>query len=183
MKIKRLMFTIHRDAGFFFAGLILIYAISGVALNHVGSWDPDFSVERREYKIDNNIEKNKITKTDIVNLSKLSGEHGKYYLYDFPTDSTMKIYFDNASLEVFFKEHKSVYEKVSKRAFFYQINKLHRAVNDTWIVIADIFAGFLVLLTVSGFIIAWRKKYLLPRGIILIALGILLPLFFIFFVI
>ena len=35
--------NLHRDFGFFAVGLTVIYALSGLAVNHIGQWDPNFS--------------------------------------------------------------------------------------------------------------------------------------------
>ena len=35
---------IHRDLGFLCVGLTVIYAVSGVAVNHVGDWNPNYIV-------------------------------------------------------------------------------------------------------------------------------------------
>jgi hypothetical protein len=35
--------SLHRDFGFFAVGLTLIYASSGLALNHIGDWDPSYT--------------------------------------------------------------------------------------------------------------------------------------------
>jgi len=34
---------LHRDFGFFAVGLTFIYALSGLAVNHINDWDPSFS--------------------------------------------------------------------------------------------------------------------------------------------
>lgn len=39
--------TIHRDFGFFAVGLTLIYATSGVAVNHINDWNPSFKEYQR----------------------------------------------------------------------------------------------------------------------------------------
>ena len=38
---------LHRELGFFAVGLTLVYAISGIAVNHVHHWDPEPRVVRR----------------------------------------------------------------------------------------------------------------------------------------
>ena len=42
---------IHRDLSFFFSGMVLIYAISGIVMNHRNTINPNYSVERQEYTI------------------------------------------------------------------------------------------------------------------------------------
>lgn len=40
--------SLHRDVGFFFIGLTVIYALSGLAVNHIDDWDPNFThIEER----------------------------------------------------------------------------------------------------------------------------------------
>jgi hypothetical protein len=34
MRLRRLITATHRDLGYFFAGLTVIYAVSGIAVNH-----------------------------------------------------------------------------------------------------------------------------------------------------
>ncbi len=42
MRLKKLVIATHRDVGYFLAGLTVIYAISGVAVNHVDDWNPNY---------------------------------------------------------------------------------------------------------------------------------------------
>ena len=46
MKFKRLIIATHRDIGYFFAGLTVLYAISGVAVNHIDDWNPNYVIRR-----------------------------------------------------------------------------------------------------------------------------------------
>lgn len=43
--------TIHRDFGFFAVGLTLIYATSGIAVNHINDWNPSFIDYQRSLTI------------------------------------------------------------------------------------------------------------------------------------
>src|SRR5262249_29422284 len=38
-----LLRAIHRDVGYLAVGLTLVYALSGLAVNHIGQWDPNFT--------------------------------------------------------------------------------------------------------------------------------------------
>jgi len=37
---RKLIIATHRDVGYFFAGLTVLYAVSGVAVNHIDDWNP-----------------------------------------------------------------------------------------------------------------------------------------------
>ena len=44
MHWRKLIIATHRDVGYFFAGLTVIYAVSGVALNHIDDWNPNYVI-------------------------------------------------------------------------------------------------------------------------------------------
>jgi hypothetical protein len=43
--------AIHRDAGYFAVGLTLVYALSGLAVNHIADWDPSFTQLNRTHQL------------------------------------------------------------------------------------------------------------------------------------
>jgi len=51
VKLRRLIIATHRDIGYFFAGLTALYAISGVAVNHIDDWNPNYVIRREVVKV------------------------------------------------------------------------------------------------------------------------------------
>ncbi len=45
--LRRWSRTLHRDLSYFFAGMVLIYALSGIVMNH-DTFNPNYSVSRTE---------------------------------------------------------------------------------------------------------------------------------------
>lgn len=45
--LRRWSRTLHRDLSYFFAGMVLIYALSGIAMNHRDTFNPNYSVSQR----------------------------------------------------------------------------------------------------------------------------------------
>src|SRR5688500_5700110 len=43
--------ALHRDAGYFVVGFTIIYAVSGLAVNHIGQWDPNFRQVQRVHRV------------------------------------------------------------------------------------------------------------------------------------
>jgi hypothetical protein len=43
--------AVHRDLSFFFSGMLLIYAVSGLVMNHRDSINPHYIIERKEYTL------------------------------------------------------------------------------------------------------------------------------------
>ena len=42
MNLSKLNRVSHRDIGYLIAGLTIIYALSGIALNHKNDWNPNY---------------------------------------------------------------------------------------------------------------------------------------------
>ncbi len=73
-------------------------------------------------------------------------------------------------------EDSGEYETIRRRPLLYGINFLHLNPEGWWLAFADVFAGGLILLTVTGVIIPAGRRGLAGSGGWLLALGILAPL-------
>ncbi len=173
-KLRRFNVATHRDVGYFFSTLIIIYCLSGLALNHVNEWNPDFIITKKTVKLDPNYVPLTVNRAMIDSLGLMVGET-KYKVYDVPTKGQVKIYYENASLHVNFKEHTGLYEQVARRPVFYQSNILHRNSLKGWKWIADIFAVMLIVISVSGLFVLKGKYGITGRGKWLIGAGLLVP--------
>lgn len=173
-KIRKLNLEWHRDLGYFFSALIIIYCISGITLNHINDWDPDFIIDKKTFSIKENLSFEKIDKNKIESFSKLVGENS-YKLYDFPTKDQVKIYYDNASFHINFSTKKGVYESVYRRLFFYETNVIHKNSLSGWRWFSDVFAALLIIITVTGMFIAKGKYGIGGRGKWLLLAGLIPP--------
>jgi hypothetical protein len=73
------------------------------------------------------------------------------------------------------------YEKHTKRAFVYWINRLHYNKIKGWSPVADFFAVSLLFLAVSGLFIVKGKKGLTGTGKWYLIVGLLIPVLYILF--
>ncbi|WP_428658810.1 PepSY-associated TM helix domain-containing protein [Runella sp.] len=173
-KIRRLNIATHRDLGYFFSALIIIYCVSGIALNHVDDWNADFIITKKEIKLNKAYTKSDITEQQIRKFNAMVGEEN-YKLFDFPTSDQVKIYYKDASLHLNFSTKTGLYESVNKRHVFYEFNVIHRNSLKQWKWASDIFAVLLILITVTGLFILKGKNGLGGRGKWLIIAGIVPP--------
>ena len=173
-KIRRWNLEWHRDLGYFFSSLIIIYAISGIALNHVNDWNPDFIIHKQTVKTPRLTTRDKVKAKNIKEFSTLVGEEN-YKVFDFPTNNQIKIYYDNATLHINLETGEGIYEKLTKRHVFYESNVLHRNSLNGWKWVSDIFAVMLIIISVTGLVILKGKYGFLRRGIWLMLAGLLLP--------
>ncbi|MCZ2249053.1 MAG: PepSY-associated TM helix domain-containing protein [Bacteroidia bacterium] len=174
-KLRRLNIATHRDLGYFFSSLILVYCISGIALNHVDDWNPDFILTKTTVQLDKEYHAQDINDNVINEFGKLVGEE-HFKVYDAPTSDQVKIYYNNASLHINLSTGVGIYEQVSKRPIVYQSNVLHRNSLKGWKWISDIFAVLLIVINITGLFILKGKHGITGRGKWLIAAGIVPPL-------
>lgn len=173
-RIRRLNIITHRDAGYFFSSLIIIYSLSGIALNHVDDWNPDFIIEKKEVRVPAGYLTSQLTPVLIAEFSKLAGEE-QFKVYDIPAENRVKIYYDNASLFIDLQSGKGLYEKINRRPVFYQSNVLHRNSLKGWKWVSDIFGGFLIIISITGLFVLKGKNGITGRGKWFMAAGFLLP--------
>jgi hypothetical protein len=173
--IRKLIITLHRDIGYFFSSLIIIYCISGLALNHVDDWNPDFIIHKEKVSLNKKYVKEDLTKESILEIASLVKEHD-YKVFDFPTDEQLKIYFDNATLHINLADGYGTYEKIVRRPIFYESNVIHRNSLKGWKWVSDIFAVMLIIVNCTGLMILKGKNGFSGRGKWFVAAGTLLPI-------
>jgi hypothetical protein len=178
MRLRKLNNILHRDFGYFFAGTTILYAISGLAVNHRDDWDPDFVINRQELTVDSVASQEVATKEWVLEVLEPLGEQDHYRNHDFPSASKVKIYLDEGSVFIHLKTGKGEYETIRRRPFFYQINYLHLSPKKYWLVFSDIFCVSLLLICVTGLFVLKGKNGITRRGAWLAGAGVLVPLLF-----
>ena len=175
--------TIHRDLSFFFSGMVLIYAISGIVMNHRNTINPNYSVERQEYTITEVMPPQAgMEKDDVLKLLAPLGEEKNYTKHYFPKTDVMKVFLKGGSnLLVNVKTGEAVYESVTRRPLIGAMSRLHYNPGQWWTYFADIFAIALIIITLSGIIMLKGNKGIIDRGGIEVIVGILIPILFLFF--
>ncbi|MCB9262887.1 MAG: PepSY-associated TM helix domain-containing protein [Flavobacteriales bacterium] len=174
-KIRKLNIATHRDLGYFFSTLIIVYCLSGIALNHVDDWNPDFIISKTQIKLPAHFPMQNPQPEDILTLSALVGEQD-YRVFDKPTFDQVKIYYKNATLHANASTQTGIYEEVKRRPVFYHANVLHRNSLKGWKWVSDIFAFLLIVISITGLFVLKGKKGIKGRGKWFILAGLLLPI-------
>jgi hypothetical protein len=175
VKLHRLNSELHRDIGYFLSGLILVYCISGIALNHVDEWNPDFVIHKRTITLDRALTADDIDEARLAAFTAAVGESPPK-VHDFPTPEHVKLYYDNATLLVDLPAGTGSYERVQRRPFLYQTNLLHRNSLKGWKWASDVVGLLLIFLTISGWFMLKGRTGVIGRGKWFIAAGVLPPL-------
>lgn len=180
MSFRKWSRIIHRDLSYLFAGMILIYALSGILMNHRGDLNPHYSVERKEFNVTLDLtDKAKVDKERVLAVLEPIGEAANYTKHYFPKDGQMKVFLKGGSnLSVDMQTGEAVYEKLERRFLLSDMVKLHYNPGRWWTMFSDVFAVSLVLITLTGVLILKGPKGLWGRGGILFIIGILIPVLF-----
>lgn len=172
---------LHRELSYFFSGMVLIYAISGIVMNHRNSINPNYSVERKEYVAEALPAQEAVKKEDVLKLLVPLEEDKNYTKHYFPQPGVMKVFLKGgSSLVVDLSTRQAVYEKLTPRPVLSALTKLHYNPGRWWTHFADLFAACLIVITVTGIIMLKGPKGLWGRGGIELLLGIAIPLLFLF---
>lgn len=172
---RKLNAALHRDLGYLCTALVMAYCLSGLALNHIDDWNPDFIITRVPVRLDRAYSPAEINDEVVAGFGALVGE-SRYIVYDAPTENQVKIYYDNATLHLRLADGEGVYEKVSRRPIFYHSNVLHRNSVAGWKWVSDVLAILLILINVTGLLILRGKYGISGRGKWLIAVGMVPPM-------
>ena len=171
---------IHRDVSYLFAGMILIYALSGILMNHRGDLNPHYSVSLQEYQVDADLtDKTKVDKALVLTLLEPIGEADNYTKHYFPKDGQMKVFLKGgSSLVVDTRTGAAVYESLKRRPLLSDMVKLHYNPTKGWTIFSDAFAVCLILITITGMVMLKGPKGFWGRGGILFVIGVVIPVLF-----
>jgi hypothetical protein len=173
---------LHRDIGYFFIGTTLIYALSGIALNHMNDWNPNYTVEVNEFQTTISLTKNSNIENNIKLLLKDVAPRAVYKKYYYPQGNLIKIFLKGgSSIMVNTTSGNGRAEFLKKRLVFYQSNFLHYNPHKWWMWFSDAFAVALILFAVTSFFMVKGKKGMRGRGGIYTALGFIIPLLFLWY--
>ena len=174
--------AVHRDVGYLVAALTLAYSISGVAVNHIEDWNPN-------YKFSN----------DPVNVGPIHGSYSEMQAqvtlaldieaqrvkgHFMETDTQFRVFLTNTEeVTVNIETGKGLFKRVTTRPVLYQLNALHlNSIKGAWTWIADGFAVLLILLALTGIFMMKGKRGIEGRGKWFLGAGFAVPAVFIWYI-
>ncbi len=180
MKWRKWNNILHRDLGYFFFGLTVIYAISGVASNHLRQWNSNFIVEQKTVQLTNITTETPVNLETIDNILEQVEEKDKYKSHFRPSRGKLQIFIlDGGMIDVNLKAGTASLEKKRRRPVLREFNYLHlNHAQKHWTWVADIYAIALLLLAITGLFVLKGKNGLKGRGKWFVGAGILLPIIF-----
>ncbi|MCK5456296.1 MAG: PepSY-associated TM helix domain-containing protein [Melioribacteraceae bacterium] len=181
MKWRRVVRIFHRDIGYVAAALTVIFSISGIAVNHIEDWNPNYVIEKTAINIE--------PISDSVYTADVARA---YVVAQLNITDSIKSHFRSSPHEIdIFLEGKTIsanlrtglvsIETIKKRAVFKKMNFLHlNTPKKLWTWISDIFAAALIILAITGLFMIKGKNGFKGRGKWLFVFGMLIPILFLF---
>jgi len=168
--------AIHRDVGYVAVGFTVIYALSGIAMNHLDDWDPNFTASEQTLKIvpipdDATDDEAVKLVTDAAGIDKPDEV--------FRAGDEVRLGYSNGSQVTAIGDTVTVQAR-SSRLFFRVAVWLHATRGkQAWKYISDAYAVLLLYLAISGVFMIKGKLGLRWRGTMLMGVGLGVPLAYI----
>jgi hypothetical protein len=181
--LRRWNNALHRDIGYLCVGMTLIYAISGIVMNHFKSGDfshPDYSKSYKEFKVAPPA--NGVAGQEYVNLILDQQGERKHFKSFITGENYVQIFLTNGSVYIDLTSGEAQIEQKTPRYVIKEFNLLHY--NNlkrfyTWF--SDAYAVALIVLSITGLFVLRGKNGIIGRGAWLTAIGILLPALFLLY--
>ncbi|WP_333600578.1 PepSY-associated TM helix domain-containing protein [Flavobacterium sp.] len=174
--------NLHRDLGYFYIGLIISFAFSGILMNHRESWHAEkYTIETKKVEV-KLPSKDKINDEYAETLGKQLGIDDKMRRNKVDEDQ-FKISFEKHDVEIDMKTGKGEIVSYIKTPIISQMMKLHKNTSNWWIYYSDIFGVSLITIAITGAIMIPVGKFTFKRrGWKLALAGLLVPLLILLFV-
>ncbi len=168
--------AIHRDVGYLAIGFTIIYAISGIAMNHIDDWDPSFDASERIVKI-TPVADDATDDQAVAVVLAVSGT-GKPDEVLRAGDEVRLGYEDGTQVTAI--GDTVTIQQRSSRIFFRVAVWLHATRGkQAWKYISDVYAVLLLYLAISGLFMIKGRLGLKWRGMLLVTAGVAVPVLYI----
>ena len=175
--------TIHRDLSFLFAGVICVYAVSGICLNHKRDFNSNITITRYGLNLAGQFPSaaDSVSRDMLHEYVAQLPDSETYTRHSSVGENSLKMFFKGgSSLEIDMNTGSATYEKIRKRPVLSSFNRLHYNPTRWWTWFSDIFAICLLVITFTGIFMIKGPKGIMGRGGIELLIGIVIPLLFIF---
>jgi uncharacterized protein len=179
---NRKLRSLHRDVGYFFVGLFISFAISGIALNHRSKWNP----ERYQYdfkKVHTNFRlTDKTISIDSINRFSAANQLKNYRGFISRPDSVLFIAYDNADATINLVDGSGEVNIWRRRPIMPELVSLHTSFEkDDWYTLySDVFCLGIIFIVATGMFLVRGKNSFTKRGWLLALIGIVIPIIALF---
>ncbi len=177
MHWRRLVRVLHRDVGYFLTGLVILYCISGIAVNHIGEWNPNYATTVEQVDV-GPLDGAALDTLQSQVVSRLELDPDDVANSHRPTAGEFVVFLPHggkASIDP--RTGKGTLKRVSTRPVIFESNVLHlNHLKGIWTWVSDAFAVLLLGLAVTGLFMLKGRKGLGGRGKWFVGAGMVVPI-------
>lgn len=176
MNFRNINRVIHRDLGYLCVGGMLIYAISGVLLNHIHDFNSNYRIVQANYQLPAEVTADALTPSGVQAVLDFIGESRPADAVFQPGPDMLHIFIEGSVVEVDLVRGAVIYERVAERPILKGMNDLHlNHAGKLWTWMADIYAVALGLLAITGLFVLTGRQGIKGRGAWLMGIGVVIP--------
>jgi hypothetical protein len=170
--------ALHRDLGYLAVGLTFVYALSGLAVNHISDWDPNFNNYEARHQLAVPLPQTDDAIADQL-LATLAIRDKPSEVYRSDTNE-VSVLLESRTFHVDTITGAVLEDGQSPRLLLRIANWLHlNRGKKAWTYFADGYAAFLLILATTGLFMLPGRKGLIGRGGVLVALGVAVPIVYV----
>ncbi|MFZ5973136.1 MAG: PepSY-associated TM helix domain-containing protein [Bacteroidota bacterium] len=169
----------HRDLAYFYLGLIIAFAFSGIFLNHRQKFNPRrYTYETKEITI-SPVAKEAVNDAFVAAFTQQQQIDDAMRRFQL-SENTLRINYANHDAEVNLETGQGKITVYKTIPLLGQMTKLHIDTSQWWIYYSDLFGIAMLTIAITGMFIERGKNSFQSRGWKLALAGIVFPLIFLF---
>lgn len=178
---RRWFRVFHRDIGYATVALVLAYGISGLAVNHIEDWNPNYRFAQRTVDIPPLHGSLAEMEQQVVVSLHLDPNAVRGHYQE--TERELRVFLDEGQeARVDIQTGHGTLKTLSKRTVLFEVNALHlNNLKGVWTYVADAFALALIILAITGMTMMKGDRGLFGRGKYFVAAGLAIPVGFIIY--
>lgn len=166
--------VLHRDIGYVVVAMTIIYGVSGLAVNHIADWNPNYKIEKEVLKVSPIIavQKDTMVAEAMAQLDLHEQPTGTFR----PDPETLQLFYEHKTYSFDLPTGNVLVEATRPRRVLYEMNQLHvNAPKGVWTIIADLYAVGLIMMAVTGIFMLKGTTGITGRGKWFVMAGVLIP--------
>ncbi len=178
MHWRRLNHILHRDIGYLCIGLTIIYAISGVVVNHTShGFNPSYTIEKSVVEGPSLQRDRQPDATYVDQVLQAVGESAPLKNVAMLSPRVIRIFVEGNTLDVNLDTGQVQQERVERRPLLFEANYLHlNKAKGLWTWLADLYAVALLIVALTGMLMIRGTSR--RRGLILTGIGFFIPILY-----
>ncbi len=171
---------LHRDVGYIAVALIVAYGVSGIAVNHIEDWNPNYTFAEDRFDL-GPLPPGPPAEQAAAVVARLKLDPATVRGHFLETERDLRVFLvDGQEARLDVTTGRGVHKRVARRAVLFELNSLHlNNLKGVWTYVADVFAVALIFLALTGMTMMKGDRGFLGRGKYFVGAGLLVPLGFI----